>query len=96
MRTFALRSAGICPPQRRADMAKAAGSAGAWNVWLWAWIASEDLARAHRELLERFRPDLLPLAKGLEGHASLLSNDKLRRTVGWQPQTSWRALRGES
>jgi len=124
LRTYALRSAGICPPQRRADMARDVGPAGAWNVWLWAWIASEDLARAHRllmeqaadiaphgayfcngddttaleptrELLERFRPDLLPLAKGLKGHASLLSNDKLRRTVGWEPQTSWRALRTE-
>ena len=121
MRTYALRSAGICPPQRRADTARHAGPAGAWNVWLWAWIGSEDLAAAHRllmeqaadiephgayfcngddttaleptrELIERFRPDLLPLAKGLEGHASFLSNDKLRRTVGWEPKTSWREL----
>ena len=121
MRTYALRSAGICPPLRRADMAGHAGAAGAWNGWLWAWIGSEDLAAAHRllmeqaadiephgayfcngddttaleptrELIERFRPDLLPLAKGLEGHASFLSNDKLRRTVGWEPKTSWREL----
>jgi nucleoside-diphosphate-sugar epimerase len=44
------------------------------------------------ELVERFRPDLLPVARGLEGHASLLSNRRLRETVGWEPRTSWRAL----
>ncbi len=121
MRTYALRSAGICPPDRRANMARGAAAAEAWNVWLWAWIGSEDLAAAHRllmekaadiephgayfcngddttaleptrELIERFRPDLLPLAEGIEGHASLLSNARLRGTVGWQPRTSWRDL----
>jgi nucleoside-diphosphate-sugar epimerase len=43
-----------------------------------------------RELIERFRPDLLPLVRDLEGHASFLSNKRLRETVGWAPQTSWR------
>ena len=43
-----------------------------------------------RELIERFRPDLLPLVRDLEGHASMLSNQRLRRTVGWEPRTSWR------
>jgi UDP-glucose 4-epimerase len=105
-------------------MARGASAAEAWNVWLWAWIGSEDLATAHRllmekaadiephgayfcngddttaleptrELIERFRPDLLPLAKDLEGHASLLSNARLRSTVGWEPRTSWRDLPAE-
>lgn len=53
IRTYALRSAGICPPQRRADMAAGAGPAGGWNPWLWAWVASEDVASAHRLLMER-------------------------------------------
>jgi UDP-glucose 4-epimerase len=43
-----------------------------------------------RELIERFNPDLLPLVRDLEGHASFLSNEKLRRTVGWEHRTSWR------
>jgi hypothetical protein len=43
-----------------------------------------------RELIARFRPDLLPLVRDLKGHASFLSNQKLRRTVGWEPRTSWR------
>jgi nucleoside-diphosphate-sugar epimerase len=43
-----------------------------------------------RELIERFNPALLPLVKALEGHASMLSNQKLRETVGWEHKTSWR------
>jgi nucleoside-diphosphate-sugar epimerase len=43
-----------------------------------------------RALIERFKPELLPLVRDLEGHASLLSNKRLRETVGWVPQTSWR------
>ena len=35
-----------------------------------------------RELIERFNPALLPLVNDLEGHASLLSNQKLRETCG--------------
>jgi len=42
------------------------------------------------ELIEMYKPELLPLVRDLEGHASLLSNKKLRETVGWAPQTSWR------
>jgi nucleoside-diphosphate-sugar epimerase len=121
MRTYALRSAGICPPERRADIARSAAPAKAWNHWLWAWIGSEDLAAAHRmlmehaaeiephgayfcngddttaleptrELIERFRGDLLPLANRLEDHDSLISNERLRQAVGWEPRTSWRDL----
>ena len=48
-----------------------------------------------RELIERFRPDLLPLAEGLEGHESLISNSRLCLTIGWEPRTSWRDLRDQ-
>ncbi len=43
-----------------------------------------------RELVEAYMPELLPLVRDLEGHASFLSNKKLRETVDWAPQTSWR------
>jgi nucleoside-diphosphate-sugar epimerase len=119
LRTYAVRAAGICPPQRRADMAQKAQPVTAWNPWMWCWVGSEDVASAHRllmekahliqphdvffcngddstvlepsrELVARFRPDLLPLVVNLEGHASFISNHKLRRTVGWEHKTSWR------
>jgi UDP-glucose 4-epimerase len=119
MRTYAVRAAGICPEGRRRAMAENARPAEGWNPWLWAWVGSEDVASAHRllmekahqipahgaffcngddttalepslELLERFKPELLPLVKELPGHATLLSNQKLRQTVGWEPRTSWR------
>jgi nucleoside-diphosphate-sugar epimerase len=119
MRTYSLRSAGIVNEQRRIRMAENAGPATAWDPWFWAWIGSEDLASAHRllmenagriephgvyfcnnddtyaveptvELVQKFRPDLLPLVTKLEGHDSILSNRKLKETVGWKPVTSWR------
>ncbi len=121
IRTYAVRAAGICDAQRRTRIAHNASPAQAWDPWLWAWVGSEDVASAHRllmerapeiephgvyfcnaddttaleptrELIERFRPDLLPLVRenDLAGHASLLSNRKLRQAVGWEPRTSWR------
>lgn len=119
MRTYAVRAAGICDPQRRAQMAQNARPAQGWNPWLWAWVGSEDVASAHRllmekaheiephgvffcnsddttalepsrELVEKFNPGLLPLAKDLDGHASFLSNRRLREAVGWEHRTSWR------
>lgn len=119
MRTYAVRAAGICDEQRRGEIARRAKAATAWNPWLWAWVGSEDVASAHRllmekayeiephgaffcnaddttalepsrELIERFKPDLLPLLRDIEGHTSLLSNQKLRQTVGWEHRTSWR------
>jgi UDP-glucose 4-epimerase len=121
MRTYALRSAGICNAERRANMAKNAAPAKSWNPWLWAWVGSEDVASAHRllmeqadqiepfgaffcngndstaleptrELVAQFQPDLLPLVQNLDGHTSILSNQKLRETVGWEHKTSWRDL----
>ena len=43
-----------------------------------------------RELVKRLKPDLLPLVRDLDGHASFLSNRKLQETVGWEHRTSWR------
>ncbi|MCB0043020.1 MAG: NAD(P)-dependent oxidoreductase, partial [Caldilinea sp.] len=46
-----------------------------------------------RELIERFRPDLLPIVRDLDGHASLISCSKLKAATGWRHQTTWRELR---
>jgi nucleoside-diphosphate-sugar epimerase len=119
IRTYAIRSAGICDARRRLEIAQHTRSVKAWDPWLWAWVGSEDVALAHRllmeraheieahgvfycngddttaleptrDLIERFNPALLPLTRDIEGPASLFSNQKLRRTVGWEPCTSWR------
>ena len=124
MRTYAVRAAGICNEERRRRMAQDARPVTAWNPWIWAWVGSEDVASAHRllmekapaiephgaffcngddtsaleptiELVRRLRPDLLPLVHGLDGHSSILSNRKLRETVGWAPATSWRQYLNE-
>ena len=119
MRTYAVRAAGITPEVRRRAMAENVKPVGGWNPWMWCWVGSEDVASAHRLLMEKsheiephgafycngddtsvlepsvelvktFNPDLLPLVRELEGNASFISNFKLRRSVGWEPQTSWR------
>jgi nucleoside-diphosphate-sugar epimerase len=119
IRTYAIRAAGICNAERRRSIAANARPARGWNEWLWAWVGSEDVASAHRllmeksdqieahgayfcnsddttaleptlELVERYRPELLPDVRDLLGHASLLSNSKLKSTVGWRHSTSWR------
>lgn len=123
IRTYVTRPAGITPPERRQAMADNASPAGGWSDWLWCWVGSEDVASAHRllmeaaeelpphdvyflngndttalepsqELVERFRPDLMPLfLEGyMKGHQSFLSNEKLKRAVGWEHKTSWREL----
>lgn len=53
MRTYVLRAAGICDASRRAQMAWHAKPANRWNPWLWAWVGSEDVASAHRMLMEK-------------------------------------------
>ncbi|MCU0522464.1 MAG: NAD(P)-dependent oxidoreductase, partial [Anaerolineae bacterium] len=53
MRTYSLRAAGICNEARRLDMARHAAPAPGWNPWLWAWVGSEDVASAHRLLMEQ-------------------------------------------
>jgi len=122
IRTYVTRPAGITPEERRIQMAKHAGSAGGWNTWMWCWVGSEDVASAHRllmekadelpphdvyflngndttalepsrELVEKFKPELLPLAEKMVGHQSFLCNEKLKKAVGWEHKTSWRNLR---
>ncbi len=121
LRCHALRAAGITNEVQRMNMARQAKPQTSWNEWLFPWIASEDLAGAHRllmeqagripvfgtyfcnnddtglleptrEIIEKYRPDLLDKIKEgeLEGHATLLSNQKLKDTVNWQPVQNWR------
>jgi UDP-glucose 4-epimerase len=122
IRTYVTRPAGITPPERRQRTAENARPATGWNPWMWCWVGSEDVASAHRllmeaadelpphdvyllnaddttalepthELVERFRPELIPMAENMTGHQSFLSNDKLKRAVAWEHKTSWRELR---
>src|SRR6266446_3550375 len=58
IRTYVTRPAAICPPERRQHMAHHATPATGWNPWLWAWVGSEDVASAHRLLMEG--PETLP------------------------------------
>jgi nucleoside-diphosphate-sugar epimerase len=120
IRCYSLRSAGITNSQRRIAMKEKLAPTGGWSEWMFPWIASEDLALAHRllmekagsivgfgayycnnddtmlmeptmEIVEKFRPDLLPLIKEpLEGHATLFSNKRLKAVVDWEPRQNWR------
>lgn len=45
------------------------------------------------ELVESYRPDLVPLTRPLSGNQSLISAEKLKKAVGWSPGPSWRNLR---
>jgi nucleoside-diphosphate-sugar epimerase len=55
MRTYAVRAAGICDEGRRKAIAQNAKPAQGWNPWLYAWVGSEDVASAHRLLMEGAR-----------------------------------------
>jgi len=119
MRTYAIRAAGICDEDRRRNIAHHVKPVNAWSEWLWCWVGSEDVASAHRllmekaheiephgvyfcnaddttllepslEVLQRYKPELLPLVRDLPGHASFISNQHLKETIGWQHTTSWR------
>ena len=52
IRTYVTRIAGICPLARRQEMAQNATEVTGWSDWLWCWVGSEDVARAHRLLME--------------------------------------------
>jgi nucleoside-diphosphate-sugar epimerase len=52
IRTYVTRPAGIYSPARRRQLAHAAAPATSWDPWLWAWVGSEDVANAHRLLME--------------------------------------------
>ena len=53
IRTYVTRPATICPPERRKAMAQNVQPAAGWTDWLWGWVASEDVAWAHRALMEK-------------------------------------------
>jgi nucleoside-diphosphate-sugar epimerase len=53
MRTYALRAAGICNEERRRTMAQNVKPVEGWSPWMWAWVGSEDVASAHRLLMEK-------------------------------------------
>jgi UDP-glucose 4-epimerase len=53
MRTYAVRAAGICDADERRAMARDAAPCEAWSPWLWGWVGSEDVALAHRLLMEK-------------------------------------------
>jgi UDP-glucose 4-epimerase len=52
IRTYVTRPARICSPDRRQQLARTAAPATSWDPWLWAWVGSEDVANAHRLLME--------------------------------------------
>ena len=52
VRTYITRPAGITPPERRQSMAENVKPATGWNPWLWCWVGSEDVATAHRLVME--------------------------------------------
>ena len=52
------RPAGISPEERRKQMAENAKPTTAWTPWLWCWVGSEDVASAHRLIMEK--ADTLP------------------------------------
>ena len=53
IRCYALRAAGISDASRRADLKTNIRPAAGWDEWMFPWIASEDLASAHRLLMEQ-------------------------------------------
>ena len=50
--TYMTRPAGITPPERRQSMAENVKPSTGWNPWLWCWVGSEDVATAHRLIME--------------------------------------------
>ncbi|MDR3121957.1 MAG: NAD(P)-dependent oxidoreductase [Clostridiales bacterium] len=53
IRCYSLRSAGITNAARRAEMKSGTKPITGWSEWMFPWIASEDLASAHRLLMEQ-------------------------------------------
>ena len=52
IRTYLTRPAGIRTELQRRQMALEASKTQSWDPWLWAWVGSEDLANAHRLIME--------------------------------------------
>jgi UDP-glucose 4-epimerase len=59
LRTYVTRPSGICPPERLRRMAETVAPVTAWSDWMWAYVASEDLAELQRMIMEK--ADLLPV-----------------------------------
>ena len=54
-------------------------------------VAPDSYARDDTaSLLERFYPALLPWAGRLRGHASLVTGEKAKRLLGFEPRCTWR------
>ena len=53
IRTYLTRPAGIRTKFQRQQIAAEARPSKNWDPWLWAWVGSEDLAKAHRLIMER-------------------------------------------
>ena len=53
IRTYLTRPAGIRTKFQRQQIAAEATLTKNWDPWLWAWVGSEDLAIAHRLIMER-------------------------------------------
>src|SRR5437016_4432678 len=52
IRTYVTRPAAIYAPARPQQLAHPAAPATGWDPSLWAWVGSEDVASAHRLLME--------------------------------------------
>jgi UDP-glucose 4-epimerase len=48
------------------------------------------LLEPSKDVLATYRPDLLPLARGMEGHQAFFSVAKAQATLGWTPKHTWR------
>jgi UDP-glucose 4-epimerase len=66
MRTYSVRAAGICDEGRRRGMAENARAVSGWSDWMWCWVGSEDVASAHRLLMEK--------ARAIEPHGAYYCN----------------------
>lgn len=53
IRTYITRPAGITPEERRKQMAQNIKPISGWSPWLWCWVGSEDVASAHRLIMEK-------------------------------------------
>lgn len=53
IRTYVTRPGAIYSPVRRQQLASRVGPATGWDPWLWCWVSSEDVADAHRLLMEQ-------------------------------------------
>ena len=53
IRTYITRPSGINSEERRKQIAENAKPTSHWTPWLWCWVGSEDVASAHRMIMEK-------------------------------------------